>query len=74
MQSKQVSAPASRSIVNYRLTCGFSASVLAAGCIEKGQAAAPAGAALPFCAARGLAGGIFHKRGIRFPRQEMRWI
>jgi hypothetical protein len=27
IQSKQVSGPASRSIVNYRLTCGFSASV-----------------------------------------------
>jgi hypothetical protein len=38
MQSKQVSASASRSIVNYRLTCGFFASVLPAGCAERGQA------------------------------------
>src|SRR6476620_5535348 len=36
-QSKQVSAPASRSILNYRLTCGFFASVLRSDCTEKGQ-------------------------------------
>jgi hypothetical protein len=37
-QSKQVSAPASRSIINYQLTCGFFASVLPSDCTEKGQA------------------------------------
>jgi hypothetical protein len=37
-QSKQVSALSSRSIINYRLTCGFFASVLPSGCAEKGQA------------------------------------
>ena len=35
-QSKSA-APASRSIINYRLTCGFSASVFPRSCTEKGQ-------------------------------------
>src|SRR6202035_1323758 len=43
-QSKQVSAPSSRSILNYRLTCGFFASVLPSDCTEKGQAGGFGGA------------------------------
>jgi hypothetical protein len=66
MQSKQVSAPASRSIVNYQLTCGFSASVLALGCAERGQrAASQAAAAVVLPAVRLAAAGIFRGAGIR---------
>jgi hypothetical protein len=55
MQSKQVIASASRSIVNYQLTCGFSASVLPSGCIERGQdAALPGAPAAVLQGARGL--------------------
>src|SRR4029077_14173583 len=53
--SKQVGASASRSIVNYRLTCGFSASVYRPNCAESGQTdgVAPFGRAPP-----GLAGNL----------------
>jgi hypothetical protein len=66
MQSKQVSASASRSIVNYQLTCGFSASVLAVGCAERGQrAASQAARAAVLAAVKVVAAGIFRAAGIR---------
>jgi hypothetical protein len=64
MQSKQVSASASRSIVNYRLTCGFSASVFLAGCTERGQGAASQGAPAAFASRDRFAGGISVRRAV----------
>jgi hypothetical protein len=54
MQSKQVSASASSSIINYRLSCGFSASVFAQVVPKKDKKAPCKG--FPAVAPAGMAG------------------